>query len=67
MKHKKTVTDAVRAANRHNAESSTGPRTERGKSNTRYNALRHSILAKRVVLETHEERSGISEAIQTRL
>jgi hypothetical protein len=57
MKHKKTVTDAVRAANRHNAESSTGPQTELGKSKTRYNALRHSILAKRVVLETHEERS----------
>jgi hypothetical protein len=56
MSHKKTVTDAVRAANRHNAESSTGPRTEHGKSHSSHNALRHGILAKRVVLETHEER-----------
>jgi hypothetical protein len=56
MKHQKRVTDAVRAANRHNAPSSTGPRTEHGKSKTCHNALKHGILAKRVVLETHEER-----------
>jgi hypothetical protein len=56
VNHKKTVTDAVRAANRHNAESSTGPRTAQGKSNSCHNAFRHGILAKRVVLETHEER-----------
>ena len=56
MKHKHRVTDAVRAANRENAQSSTGPRTERGKSTSSHNALRHGILAKRVVLETHKER-----------
>jgi len=56
MKHKKTVNDAVRAANRANAQSSTGPRTEKGKSTTSRNALRHGILAKRVVFSTDEER-----------
>ena len=40
MKRTKTVTEAVLSANRANAQSSTGPRTERGKSNTRHNALR---------------------------
>jgi|HubBroStandDraft_6_1064221.scaffolds.fasta_scaffold306084_2 hypothetical protein len=54
MKHKNT--EAVLAANRANAQSSTGPRTKGGKSNTRHNALRHGILAKRVALETDEER-----------
>jgi hypothetical protein len=58
---KKTVTAAVLAANRANAKSSTGPKTEQGKSNTRHNALRHGILAKMVVLETDEERAGYKE------
>jgi hypothetical protein len=64
MKHKKTVTDAVRAANQENAESSTGPQTERGKSNSSHNALRHGILAKRVVLETHGERAEFRKLFQ---
>jgi hypothetical protein len=65
MKHKKTVTEAVLAANRGNARSSTGPRTERGKSNTHHNALRHSILAKKVVLETDEERADFQKLLQS--
>jgi hypothetical protein len=61
MKQKKSVTDAVRAANRSNAQSSTGPRTERGKSNSRHNALRHGILTRKVVLDTHEQRAEFRE------
>ena len=61
MKQKKSVTDAVRAANRSNAQSSTGPRTERGKSNSRHNALRHGILARKVVLDTDEQRAEFRE------
>ena len=57
MSHKKAVTDAVRAANRHNAHSSTGPRTKRGKSHSSKNAFRHGILARNVKLETHEQRA----------
>ncbi len=35
-------------ANRRNALKSTGPRTENGKKKSRYNALKHGILAKEV-------------------
>jgi len=56
MKHKKTVTAAVLHANRGNAQSSTGPQTEQGKSHSRHNALRHSILARKVVLNEDEEK-----------
>ena len=54
MKGKK-VTDAVLEANRHNAKSSTGPRTEKGKANSSRNGLRHGILARKVVLSGEEE------------
>ena len=64
MKHKKTVTDSVLAANRANAKSSTGPRTEQGKSNSGHNTFRHGILAKKVVLETDEERSEFKRIFQ---
>ncbi|MFZ0868974.1 MAG: hypothetical protein WAN06_20165 [Candidatus Sulfotelmatobacter sp.] len=57
MRHEKTVTDAVRRANRGNAQSSTGPRTKRGKAHSRHNALRHGILARNVILDTHEKRA----------
>ena len=53
MKHKKNLTDAVRAANRDNSRSSTGPRTKQGKSNSSHNALRRGVLARKVVLDTH--------------
>lgn len=36
-------------ANRRNAEKSTGPRTPEGKSKSRWNALKHGILAREVV------------------
>lgn len=61
MKHKKTVTEAVRKANRDNAQSSTGPSTKQGKSNSSHNALRHGILARKVVLDTHEQRAEFRE------
>ena len=61
MKHHKTVTDAVRAANQANAKSSTGPKTDRGKEHSRNNALRHGILARNVVLSTHEQRAKYRE------
>ncbi len=57
MKHKKTVTEAVLAANRNNAQSATGPKTARGKAHSRKNAFRHGILARNVVLDTHKQRA----------
>ena len=50
MKHKKQVTDAVLAANRANSQSSTGPKTERGKRTVARNAIKHGILAREVVI-----------------
>ena len=61
MKIKKSISDDVRKANRVNAQSSTGPRTERGKSNSSHNALRHGILARKLLLETHEQRAEFRE------
>lgn len=39
-------------ANRRNALKSTGPRTPRGKANVRYNAVKHGLLAKQVVMSS---------------
>jgi hypothetical protein len=65
MKHEKTVSEGVLAANRRNAESSSGPRTKRGKSNSSHNALKHGLLAKKVVFETNEERAEFEELLRS--
>jgi len=64
MTHKKTVTEAVLAANRANAKCSTGPRTEQGKSNSCHNSFRHGILARRIVLENKEQRAEFQRLFQ---
>lgn len=43
------ATEKQIAANRRNALKSTGPRTPEGKARSRWNALKHGILAKAVV------------------
>lgn len=55
MKVKKTVTDEVLAANRANSKASTGPRTERGQTNSQFNAVRHGLLSKNLFLKTDDE------------
>ena len=48
------------AANRQNAQHSTGPRTHAGKAASRYNALQHGILAQALIpscLEPYESRA----------
>jgi hypothetical protein len=57
----KTVTDAVRAANRTNSKSSTGPRTNQGKANSSKNAVRHGILSRNIRFETHKQRAEFGE------
>src|SRR5208283_2171203 len=64
MKSKKTVTEEVLHANRANAQSSTGPRTDGGKSRSSHNALKHGILTRKIVLETDEERKEFEKLFQ---
>ena len=58
------ATDAQNEANRKNAQKSTGPRTEAGKSRTRLNATRHNLCA-HVPFTTDEGKTeGDSEQFQ---
>jgi hypothetical protein len=50
MSHRKTVTEKTLTANRLNAKRSTGPRTERGKNNSKFNAVMTGLFAKHVVI-----------------
>lgn len=50
MRSVKTVTPRKIEANRRNAQRSTGPRTERGKSNARFNAVTRGLFAKHIVI-----------------
>ena len=47
---KKTVTPRKVAANQSNANGSTGPRTEWGKFNSRFNAVKDGLFAMEVVI-----------------
>ncbi len=44
------VSDKQLAANQRNAKLSTGPKTAEGKEAVKYNALKHGLLAKEVLL-----------------
>jgi len=62
----KTVTAKQLAANRRNAQRSTGPRTLEGKAKSRWNALQHGLLAKAVIppsLEPYESRADFDSLL----
>lgn len=46
----KTISPAKVAANRRNAQKATGPRTAEGKARSRWNAVQHGLLSKRLAL-----------------
>jgi uncharacterized protein (DUF2236 family) len=48
-------------ANRDNAKRSTGPRTPRGKRNSRRNALKHGLLSKDLVISSGEGKESAKE------
>ncbi len=55
------------ASNRRNSRKSTGPRTARGKSRSRLNALKHGVLASQAVIATCEgraERRAFEELVE---
>ena len=54
------ITEAQRAACQRNAQQSTGPRTEAGKSRARLNAVKHGLTAKLPVLPFEKEEDFIA-------
>lgn len=62
----KHVTDKQLAANRRNAQHSTGPRTPEGKARSRWNALVHGALAQAAIppeLEPYESRAAFEDLL----
>ena len=62
------VTEKQLAANRRNARKSTGPRTPEGKASSRWNALKHGVLAKAVIpapLEAYESREEFDALLRS--
>ena len=60
MKIKKTVTEKVIAANRGNSQKSTGPHNVEA---VKENALKHGLLARRIVF-TNEEEQFVQQVIR---
>ena len=58
----KKVSKAKVEANRRNAQKSKGPTSDEGKARSRYNALKHGMTAKTVLLpgDDHQEFAGRS-------
>lgn len=66
MKVKKTVTPLKLQANQDNAKQSTGPKTPKGKSFVRRNALKHGLTASRLMF-THDGQpidNGVADLVE---
>lgn len=61
MKIKKTVSEKSIAANRANAQKSTGPLCDAGKSNVKFNAVKHGLLTKVASFSSDEEKHDFEE------
>ncbi len=61
MKTKKTVTEKVMAANRANAQKTTGPRNTNAVSQ---NALKHGLLAKHLLFQNEEEKTEFNMLLE---
>lgn len=49
------VSEAQIEANRENAQYSSGPKSEEGKSNSKINAMKHGLLSKEILVEGEDE------------
>ena len=56
------ISERKREANRRNAQKSTGPKTEEGKSKVKLNALRHGLYARTIVLP-HEDEAAYQQRL----
>ncbi len=61
MNQTATVSPRKIAANRQNAQRSTGPRTPEGKRRVRWNALQHGVLAAQVLLDPGESPESLEQ------
>ena len=61
--HTCAISEKQRAANQRNAQHSTGPKTPQGKQNSSFNALRHGLYARDVVLPG-EDRGAFDELLE---
>jgi hypothetical protein len=66
MKVKKTVTPLKLQANQENAKQSTGPKTPKGKSHVRRNALKHGLTARRLMFaqDGRPIDNGVAELVE---
>lgn len=66
MKSRKTVSAAVQQRNQDNSKKSTGPKTQQGKNRSRFNALKHGLTAKRLMLAADGKPidNGITEIVE---
>src|SRR5262249_45991711 len=63
----RVVSERKRAANRRNAQHSTGPRTPEGKRVSRFNAMKHGLLANVVVVDEGFEDADAFRRLRERL
>ena len=61
----KITSPARVAANRRNAQKSTGPRTSEGKARSRWNAVQHGLLAKRLFTRDESDRSSFDHLLES--
>jgi hypothetical protein len=62
---KPAVSDRKLKANRANAQKSTGPKTQRGKAISRFNALKHGLLAKQAIMADGEVNADLVELMES--
>lgn len=61
--HPQEISDRKRRANRENAKKSTGPKSDIGKFNSSFNAIKHGLLSRRIVIKTDEEADRLNQLI----
>lgn len=64
-----TTSEKQKIANKHNAQKSTGPKTEQGKAIVKVNALKHGLLSKELLIdeENKNELEHLGKALRKEL